>query len=101
MAKKLGINNPLFENVEENKEPKKVGRKRNEALVRDNAVQNGLTEDLTRATFILKVDNLNKLKDYAYTKRITIKDAINEAIESFINDYEADPKNERLLEHKK
>lgn len=101
MAQKLGLNNPLFNNSEEIAEPKKPGRKRNEALVRDNAVQNGLTEDLTRATFILKVDNLNKLKDYAYTKRITIKDAINEAIESFINDYESNPDNETLLEHKK
>lgn len=100
MAKKLGINNPLFDNAEESSEPKKPGRKRNEALVREG-VQNGLTEDLTRATFILKVDTLDKLKDYAYTKRITIKDAINEVIENFIKEYEANPDNERLLKHKK
>lgn len=107
MAKKLDIKNPLFNTLEETKEeqqaaePKKVGRPRKDDIIRGNSAQEGLTEDLIRATFILKVSALNDLKDYAYTKRITIKDALTEMIETFIKNYKENPHNDELLHHKK
>ena len=110
MAKKVGINNPLF-NTEPQQEAQEVeqatpqknktGRPRNTDIVRDNSVQAGLTEEFTRATFIMKVETLDALKDYAFTKRISIKEAITDIIDSFIEDYKADPDNEPLLPHKK
>lgn len=104
MAKKLNMNNPLFETTAEPEEvkpqAKKMGRPRKTDIVRDNSVQEGLTADLTRATFIMKVETLDALKDYAYTERITIKDAITDIIDGFIKDYKENPNN-KLLSHKK
>ena len=62
-----------------------IGRKRKE-LVRHNSVQAGLPEDWTRATFIVRVSLLEKLKDFAYTERISIKDALDSALELFLQD---------------
>lgn len=42
-----------------------IGRRRKD-LVRYNSVQAGLPEDWTRATFIVRVSLLEKLKDFAY-----------------------------------
>ncbi len=84
------INSPLFAQGEETTEEKKTaGRHRNESLVRDNSVQNGLTEDFTRATFIISVETLEKLKNYAYTERISLKEAITKAVDSYIDQYVA------------
>lgn len=107
MAKKLGLDNPLFntdqteETTQETPQKKKTGRPRSNDIVRNNSVQAGLTEEYTRATFIMKVETLDALKDYAFTKRISIKEAITDIIDGFIKDYEADPDNEPLLHHKK
>lgn len=54
----------------------------------------------TRATFILEKETVDKIKDYAYTKRITIKEAVTLMVDTFIDDYYKDPKNEELLKHK-
>ncbi len=56
---------------------KKAGRPRNEELVRGNSVQEGLTKEYTRATFIVKGKTLKRVKDYAYTERISLKDAMD------------------------
>lgn len=80
---------------------KKMGRPRNPDIIRDNGAQDGLTADYTRASFIISVQALNDLKDYAYTKRLSIKDALTEIIENFIADYKENPENEPLLQHKK
>lgn len=107
MAKKLGLNNPLFADSEptpqaaESPQKKKMGRPRSNGIIRDNSVQAGLTEEYTRATFIMKVETLEALKDYAFTKRISIKDAVTDIIDAFIADYEANPDNEPLLHHRK
>lgn len=104
---KLGMNNPLFNVGAEEETPaeqtgkKSKGRPRNGELVRDNSAQAGLPEEWQRATFILKVSALNDLKDYAYTRRIPLKDALTEVIEKFITEYKDDPENEPLLSHKK
>ena len=62
-----------------------IGRRRKD-LVRNSSVQAGLPEDWTRATFIVRVPLLEKLKDFAYTERISIKEALDSALELFLQD---------------
>ena len=91
MAYKLE-NNPLFDvraqekpapsplpspAVQETPEKPHRGRPQNGDLVRGVSVQEGLTQDYTRATFIMRVDLVEKLKNYAYTERLSMKDAVN------------------------
>jgi len=52
-------------------------------------------------TFVLDLDTIDKIKDYAYTARISIKDAIKTMVDAFIDEYQANPENEPLLKHKK
>lgn len=73
----------------------KRGRPQRKDLVHENGVQAGLPEDWTRATFIVRCELLEKLKDYAYTERVTLKDALNTALEQFLED------KTDLLPHKK
>lgn len=70
------------------------GRPRSKELIRHGA-QAGMTEDFTRVTFIMRVETLNKLKDYAYTERLTLKEALENIVGGFLED-----KND-LLPHKK
>jgi hypothetical protein len=67
-------------------EKKRPGRPKSKDLVRDNSAQRGLQKDYTRQTFIVRVDLLNKLKDYAYTERKNIKDILNDMIEGYLKD---------------
>lgn len=69
------------------------GRSRNEKLIR-GGVQDGLPEEWTRASFIIRVETLERLKDMAYTDRIKIKDALD----MILNDYLE--KRTDLLKHK-
>lgn len=78
------IETPEAERVIEYPEAKKLGRPRNERIVRDNPRQEGLTADYTRATFIVKVDYVETLKDYAYTERLSLKDVINDILGDYI-----------------
>lgn len=39
-----------------------------------------------RATFIIKEELLTKIRDYAYTERIGISEAVNKALEMFLAD---------------
>lgn len=78
---------------------KKAGRPRRDDLVRDNSAQDGLPAEYTRFSVICKADNVKDLKDYAYTKRITLKDAVDEVVESFFRDYRSNTDNEVLLDH--
>ena len=57
-----------------------------EELIRDNPAQEGLTADWTRATFIVRKGHLEKLKDYAYTERLTLKEALDKALGAFLDD---------------
>lgn len=54
----------------------------------EKASQIGLQENYTRATFILREDLLEKLKDYAYTDRRSIKDIVSEMLEQYLKDKE-------------
>lgn len=73
---------------------KKKGRPRKDTLVRSNSAQEGLPEEWQRATFIVRVELLEKLKDYAYTERVSLKDALDDALDQFLED------KENLLPHK-
>ena len=79
------IETPEDRQVVRTPEGAKMGRPRNERIVRDNPAQEGLTADYIRATFIVEVELLETLKDYAYTERLSIKDVINEALRSFVD----------------
>jgi hypothetical protein len=46
--------------------------------------QRGLQDGWTRATFILRKDYLEKLKELAYRERKTIKEVIDEALGSYL-----------------
>lgn len=83
---KLGSDPLEWINQETPAEEKKVGRPRKNNIVRGNSVQENLPEEWTRATFIVKVDLLEKLKDYSYTDRRSLKDIINEMLEDYLAD---------------
>ena len=86
MAKKEKFNvenSGLFGSMETPETPK-IGRPRNEKIVRDNPVQEGLTAEYTRATFIVEVEHLDKLKDHAYTERLSLKDLINKILKEYL-----------------
>lgn len=46
--------------------------------------QQGLQDGWTRATFILRKHHLEKLKELAYWERKTIKEVIDEALDSYL-----------------
>ena len=66
---------------------RRPGRPKNENLVRDNTMQRGLTSDMTRQTFILPVEQVETLKNYAYTERKKIKDIIQDALQEYIDNH--------------
>jgi len=47
--------------------------------------QSGLREGLTRATFIIREDTLDKLKERAYTDRKKLKDLVSEALDYYLD----------------
>lgn len=47
------------------------------------AARRGLQEDLTRATFILQQEHLDKIKAYAYWERVQIKDVLEQMCDQF------------------
>ncbi len=49
-----------------------------------STTQRGLQDGWTRATFILKKSHLEKIKELAYRERKTIKEVIDEALESYL-----------------
>lgn len=109
---KLDFSNPILSPAavgslseqEEKREPterkkQKRGAKRIADVIRNddggNSAQEGLRADSTRFSCICKVENVKKIKDYAYTQRIPIKQAMDEIIESFFDNYDGD-----LLDHR-
>jgi hypothetical protein len=51
-----------------------------------NAAKAGLREGWIRATFIVREENLKKLKALAYWDRKGIKDILDEALQSYLKD---------------
>lgn len=66
--------------------PTETTRGRKKIPPRVSSVQAGLPDDWTRATFIVRIAYLDKLKDFAYTERISIKEALDVALERFLSD---------------
>jgi len=58
-------------------------------MVSVKTTQRGLQDGWTRATFILRKDYLEKLKELAYWERKTIKGVIDEALGSYLNRYDS------------
>ena len=75
---RLGIEAPSAEELKA-----RGGKPRNPDLIR-GGVQDGLPPTETRASFIMKLDTLNGLKDVAYTDRITIKEALDKIITDYL-----------------
>ena len=53
-------------------------------MVSTKTTQQGLHDGWTRATFILRKHYLEKIKELAYWERRTIKEVIDEALESYL-----------------
>lgn len=70
----------------EAKGPAKRGRPRTNFREVTKSSQEGLPENWTRATFIVREAHLETLKDYAYTQRMTIRDALDQALEQYLED---------------
>lgn len=75
---RLGIAAPTPEELKA-----RGGRPRKSDIIR-GGVQDGLPATETRASFIMKVDTLNGLKDVAYTDRLTIKEALDMIITEYL-----------------
>lgn len=76
------------EKTEESKEEKpvvkrRVGRPKKEGLVRGVSVQEGLTPDYTRATFILKKDLADWVKIYPRNHGLSVKDFANQIVQDY------------------
>ena len=69
--------------------PSKPKRGRPTEIKRDitKTSQSGLREGLTRATFIIREDTLDKLKERAYTDRKKLKDLVTEALDYYLDNH--------------
>lgn len=76
-------------NVKETPSTAKPKRGRPTEIKRDitKTSQSGLREGLTRATFIIREDTLDKLKERAYTDRKKLKDLVSEALDYYLDNY--------------
>lgn len=63
---------------------KKQGRPQNENLIREPGAQKGLPAELTRQTLIVSVDQIDILKNYAYTERLKLRQVVSEAFKEYI-----------------
>jgi hypothetical protein len=74
--------------IEVNSEKAKRGRPVTQTKEITKSSQEGTKENETRATFIINEDLLDKLKAVAYWDRMLIKDVINTALFTYIDNYE-------------
>lgn len=70
--------------------PRKSAAGRPQTIKREieKSSQEGLPENWTRYTVIIREDLLERLKDYAWTDRRTLKEIINEMVEGYLSDKE-------------
>jgi hypothetical protein len=73
----------------------KQGRPRTIYREYEKTSQEGLPDNYTRATFIVREDLLKMLKDYAYTERETLKDTVNKMIAQFLEGKEIIERNDK------
>lgn len=76
----------LFTNIDQSntQNESSKGRPKNNNLIRETGSQKGLPAELTRQTLIVSVDQIETLKNYAYTQRMKVKDVVSEAFEEYI-----------------
>lgn len=67
---------------------KKVGRPRTIKRDYEKSSQEGLQENWTRATFIVREDLLQKLKDWAQHEQKSIKDVVKEMMTEYLENKE-------------
>jgi len=72
-----------------------MGRPRTIYREYEKTSQEGLQDNYTRATFIVREDLLKKLKDYAYTERETLKDVVNRMLTEFLEGKEVIERNDK------
>lgn len=78
MAKILG-NNPLLR--EEKKEEPVLSEKDVETIIRERSD----VEEFTTMSFKIRKTHLKKLRDYAFTNRLEIKEALDEALAQYLD----------------
>lgn len=78
-----------------------MARPRNDDIVRESGAQQGLSKNDTRMTFIIPIETAEKLRAFAYTKNMTLKDTLTIMVDKYIEDYEKDPNNEPILRRNK
>lgn len=78
---------------------KKRGRTINENISHEKGVQQGLPKELTRATLIVNVSDIECLRDIAYTERKRIMDVVGEAFRDYIHKKTHD-KNAEIIRRK-
>ena len=83
MAKSLG-NNPLLRS-EEVKEP--IFTEKEVAAIKEYQSD---VEEFTTMSFKIRKTYLKKLRDYAYTARLSMKDALDDALSSFLDEINDD-----------
>lgn len=79
-------------NVKETPSTAKPKRGRPTEIKRDitKTSQSGLREGLTRATFIIQEDTLDRLKQRAYDDRKKLKDIVTEALDYYLDKTKTD-----------
>ena len=79
-------------NVKETPSTAKPKRGRPTEIKRDitKTSQSGLREGLTRATFIIREDTLDRLKQRAYDDRKKLKDIVTEALDYYLDKTKTD-----------
>jgi len=91
--KKMGTDPLAWINQEPEREEEKplevprnnMGRPRTIYREYEKSSQEGLQDNYTRATFIVREDLLKMLKDCAYTERRSLKDMVNEMLEIYLD----------------
>lgn len=83
MKKRLGTIPKGLEWITQDSDVQPIASSIKVSAVEVPAARRGLQEDLTRATFILREDHLEKIKAHAYWERIQIKDVLEQMCEQY------------------
>jgi hypothetical protein len=63
-------------------------------MIKPNSLEKGLQDGWTRATFVLRKDNLSKLNAVSYWDRKKMKEVIDEALEAYLKAKKVNPMKE-------
>lgn len=85
MANKALGSNPLFDTDKKNDGD--LFDDAAVAAIRADQLKDSVTHDWTTATFKMNKQTLKKLRDYAYTERIELKIALDQALTEFFDNH--------------